>query len=220
VVLLILVVLWAAVLGPGFVRRMLERRSGDSIGTFHRNLRVLQRATPGSTRPPGRLAGPGMTVPLGALGSPVPLVTAAGSTDPGDDGDPPVGWRLPGPATRRPELVLMRPGPVTAAPSGSPGAGGGRGRVDPYLRPGACKRRRDVLLWLVCALLGTGVLGAIPQLRVLLDVTAFVGVVTVGYLVLLVRLRRRAVERSAKLRYLPTPEDIEPSIVIRRRAAR
>jgi len=183
VVLLILVVLWAAVLGPGFLKRMLERRSGDSIGTFHRNLRVLERATPALTRPARRLAGaqPGLAL----------------VRDPLDPGRP----ARPGPG----------PGAATAPPPR---------HVDPYLRPEACKRRRDVLLWLLCALLGTGVLGAIPELRILLAVTAVVAGVMACYLVMLARLRRRAVERSTKLRYLPVPEEFEPSFVIRRRAAR
>jgi hypothetical protein len=51
VVLLILVVVWAVVLVPGLLRRRLERRSGDSIGDFHRQLRILQRTGPAPLAP-------------------------------------------------------------------------------------------------------------------------------------------------------------------------
>ena len=72
---------------------------------------------------------------------------------------------------------------------------------------------------MVCVILGSGVLGAIPVLRPLLGLTAFAVVVAVLYVVMLVRLGGRATERAAKLRYLPQPvEDDEPTIVIRRAA--
>jgi hypothetical protein len=45
VVLLVLAIVWAAVLGPSLLRRRAER-SGDSIGAFHRQLRVLERTGP------------------------------------------------------------------------------------------------------------------------------------------------------------------------------
>ena len=95
----------------------------------------------------------------------------------------------------------------------------GRPERDPYFRPGACKRRRDVLLCLVSGVLGTGVVGAIPQLRIVLAATAFFFVLVVLYLAMLVRMRRRAMERTVKLRYLPRPAS-EPAIVLRRSAAR
>ena len=44
-VLLILAIVWAAVLGPSLLRRRAER-STDSIGAFHRQLRVLERTGP------------------------------------------------------------------------------------------------------------------------------------------------------------------------------
>jgi hypothetical protein len=45
VILLILAIVWAAVLGPSLLRRRAER-STDSIGAFHRQLRVLERTGP------------------------------------------------------------------------------------------------------------------------------------------------------------------------------
>lgn len=53
-VLLILAIVWAAVLGPSLIRRRAER-STDSIGAFHRQLRVLERAGPVTVDPAYRL---------------------------------------------------------------------------------------------------------------------------------------------------------------------
>ena len=94
----------------------------------------------------------------------------------------------------------------------------GTQRPDRFFRPEAAKRRRDVLASMVCVIFVTGVLGAIPVLRPLLGVTAFVAVACVLYVVTLVRLGSRATERVAKLRYLPEPVEDEPTIVIRRAA--
>ena len=46
VVVLLIVAVWAAVLGPSLWRRYADKRSTDSIGTFHRQLRVLHHAGP------------------------------------------------------------------------------------------------------------------------------------------------------------------------------
>jgi len=195
VVILILIVVWAAVLGPGFLKRAFERRSADSIGDFHRQLRVLERAGPSLVRPAFRLA---TAHPDGS-----PRRRAYDDTVP------------------RPGLALVSPdgmpprSRVGATPVGGPA---GRDR-DPYFRPGACKRRRDVLLSLLSAVFGSGVLGAIPALRPLLLVTAVTVVLCALYLTLLVRSRHRALERSVKLHYLPPPV-VESSVVVRRAAAR
>ena len=54
-VLLILVAVWALVLGPSLLRRRFERRSSDSIGSFHRQLRILGRTGPTLVDPAYRL---------------------------------------------------------------------------------------------------------------------------------------------------------------------
>jgi hypothetical protein len=73
-VLLLLAVLWAAVLGPAFLRNRVEGRSSDSIGAFRRQLGVLQRT------------GPSIVSPANTLGSsPAPIGTrvAINSAGPG-----------------------------------------------------------------------------------------------------------------------------------------
>jgi hypothetical protein len=168
VVLLILVVVWAAVLGPSLLRRRAERHTGDSIGAFHRQLRVLEHTGPSLVDPANR---------LGHLNG----------------------------ATARPAPAAAHPPHV---------------RHDPFFRPEACRRRRDVLLVLVGTTVGTGLLGAIPKLQPILFVTAIAAMALIGYIGLLVRLRTLALEREVKLRYLPQVSQPEPAFVIRRAAAR
>jgi len=190
VVLLILVVVWAAVLGPSLLRRRVERRSGDSIGEFHQHLRVLRRTGPVLVPPAFRL-----TTALPEDASADRARQAAGGRN----------------------LILIRPDAVAPPPKRR--ALSSAQRPDPYFRPEACKRRRDVLATLACVIAGSGVLGAIPVLRPLLGLTAFAFVIAALYVVMLVRFGSRATERAAKLRYLPEPVEYdEPTVVIRRAA--
>ena len=186
VVLLVLVLVWAAILSPGLIRRVLDRRSADGVGEFHKHLRVLQRTGPVVARPAFRLQRRG--------------------TD---------GRLLSAPDDVAPTLTLLR---SDAASRPLPADDTRQRRSDPFFAPGACKRRRDVLCTLLSVVIGSGLVGAIPGLRIVLAVTAAAGVVTALYLVTLARMRRRAVERSVKLRYLPQRQE-EPTIVILRRAA-
>ena len=198
VVFLILAVVWAVVLAPGLIRRKRERRSsGDSVGEFHHHLRVLQRTGPTLVRPAYRL---GTALPDGAHAT---------------GGHRPMGHV----AARGPGLVLVRPDGVPPPPprrDERPPVP----RVDPYFRPDACRRRRDVLLWMLSAIFASALLGAIPPLRPALGFTALAVVVSTAYVLVLVRHGRRAVERVQKLRYMPDTEEADSSIVILRSAAR
>lgn len=167
VVLLILGVVWAVVLGPSLLRRRAERHSGDSIGAFHRQLRVLEHAGPSLVSPANRMA-------------------AASHA------------QRPHPAKPHPPNV----------------------RHDPFFRPEACRRRRDVLLVLAGTTVLTGLLGAIPSMQPILALTGIGALALVGYVVLIVRLRNLALEREVKLRYLPQSSQAEPAFVVRRVAAR
>jgi hypothetical protein len=185
VVLIVLALVWAVVLGPSLLRRLLDRQSRDSIGSFHHHLHVLGRTGPELVAPAHRLdlpqssRGEGTSwFPAGALGG----TTRAN--------------RL-GPAS----LLTMR-------------------RPDPYFRPEACKRRRDVFMVLICLLFVTGLMGVIPKLHLLLAVTAFFAALLIIYVGFLVRLRSHAIEREAKLRYLHRPTGLEPTITVRRAASR
>ena len=193
-VLLILVVVWAVVLVPGLLRRRLEARSDDSIGDFHRQLRVLQRTGPTLVQGAARWRSTQQTGPA-LSGRPGAVVS------------------------KRHGLVLVRP---DAAPAAAPAVApdevpAGERPADPYFHPDACRRRRDVLAALVCVVLGSGLLAFVPMLRPVLGVTAFAVLITVTYMAMLVRIRSRAIERAEKLRYLPEP--VAPSDVAIRRTA-
>lgn len=189
VVLLILVVVWAAVLVPSLLRRRFDRRSGDSIGEFHQHLRVLRRT------------GPVLVPPAFRLNTSLPDASTDRHT----------GDLAPG----RRGLILIRPDWTPPRAVGTPTS---TKRPDRFFRPEACKRRRDVLAWMACVIFGTGTLGAIPALRPVLVLTLLALVVSALYVLMIVRLGARATERATKLRYLPEPVDDAPTIVIRRAA--
>lgn len=198
VVLLLLAVVWAAVLGPGLIRRRAEARSANSIGAFHRQLRVLRRSGPVTVAPVHHLR---------------PAQTGVGGMST---------HAVPG---SRPGLILIRPdtlAPVLMAPeSAAPAAVSaptGR-RPDPYFRPEACRRRRDVLLALAGGFFLTLFLGLVPTLQPLLYLSLVLLAGLAAYVVMLVRLRNLAVEREAKLHWLPETADM-PTGVERRVAAR
>jgi hypothetical protein len=195
-VLLLIVVLWGIFLGPSLIRRLADRRSGDSIGSFHRQLGVLRRTGPALVPPAHRLetVEGGSTPTMGISGHPV--------------------------VSSRPSLVVVR---AESIPVDDPVSDEPRGprRLDGYFRPAACKRRRDVLLVLTGAVLVTALIGVIPGARPALLVTAFAAAVLGGYVALLVHGRNAAVERQTKLRYLPAPALVpEHTIQVRRTATR
>jgi hypothetical protein len=190
VVLVVLVLVWAVVLGPSLLRRTVDRQSKDSIGSFHRQLNVLGRT------------GPSLMAPAHRLGTSVPVD--------GDDGN------CPG------RLVSVGSRPAAALRPDGYGPGGQTAlrRPDPYFRPGACRRRRDVLMVLLCTLTVTGLIGIIPAMHVLLFGTAIVAVMLTGYIGLLIRLRSQALEREVKLHYLPRSAEYDSPIAVRRVASR
>jgi hypothetical protein len=190
VVLVVLVLVWAVVLGPSLLRRTVDRQSKDSIGSFHRQLNVLGRT------------GPSLMAPAHRLGSSVPV----------DGGD----------GIRAGHLASVGSRPSAALRPDGYGVSGQTAlrRPDPYFRPGACKRRRDVLMVLLCTLTMTGLIGIIPAMHVLLLGTAFVAVLLAGYVGLLIRLRSQALEREVKLHYLPRSAEYDSPIAVRRVASR
>ena len=54
-VILLLVIVWVAVLAPSFLRHRAEGSLHDSVGSFHRSLRILERTAPGGVAPANRL---------------------------------------------------------------------------------------------------------------------------------------------------------------------
>jgi hypothetical protein len=194
VVLVVLVLVWAVVLGPSLLRRTADRQHKDSIGSFHRQLHVLGRTGPSLMAPAHRL----------------------------ETSEPPSRYERPGQSRLVSISSRMAPAEIGfESPSPrAPGLPPARRRPDPYFRPGATKRRRDVLMVLLCTLTVTGLIGIIPTLHVVLDVTAAIGVVLVAYVGLLFRLGSQAAEREVKLRYLPRTLEYDQPLPVRRAASR
>ena len=200
-VLLLLVVLWVAVLAPGFVKRRRERRSTTSIDSFHHQLHLLERTGPKIVSPAFRLETAGAsaaTMAAHPTNSRVPSITSR-----------------PG----RPKLVLVGRGDAdeTAGEAATSGdfleesglqqpadlsdwsrqlsASSSRPMTDAYQRRQTLKRRRDVFLGLVGTFVLTAVLGFMPSLHALWALTAISGLALVGYVLLMQQARRTAVER-------------------------
>ena len=194
-VLLILVVIWAVVLIMPMLRARAESSPADSIGDFHRQLRVLQRTRPGWAPRQARGDGPQGTGPqAGSVGPPVrprPI--------------PVVGQR---------PRVAPSQGQVRAAPA-PVSAGDASAR-----RARTVRRRRDVLFALLMGMGTTFVMAMVLSGPALWALHLLIDGLFVGYLGLLVRMRNLAAEREMKLRFLPTPPPRpEPATLLLRRSA-
>lgn len=78
------------------------------------------------------------------------------------------------------------------------------------------KRRRDVLVGLLAAMMATLLLGMVPALRPLLVLHLVLDACFVAYVVVLHRLKNLASERARKVRYLPAPAPGVADLALRR----
>ncbi len=190
--LAVLIGIWGVFLGVTLVRKRADYRADSSIGAFQRQLQVLRR----NSQAADRLNSPHSDV----LGDQSSTVFAPFRSQ-----------QLNGHAIhheRRGEDPHVLGRSVVR-----------ERRQDPYFRPEACERRRDVLLVLLSAFVSTGLISIIPAARMALVLTAISGVALLVYVVMLVRLRAQAFEREMKLRYMPCPA-APPVFVDRRVVAR
>jgi hypothetical protein len=83
------------------------------------------------------------------------------------------------------------------------------------------RRRRDIFVGMLAAMVTSLVLGFVPSLRILWVVHLLVDAMFVTYVAALVHMRNQAAERDMKVRFLPqrlparTPE---PALLLRRSA--
>jgi hypothetical protein len=192
VALALLIAIWGVFLGVTLVRKRAEYKADSSIGAFQRQLQVLRRNSQAIDRSAG-LGDPQLSVRDDVL-----------------PGFAPMQLRQLHKADRLGSALPDNAGHL-AASSSAPS-----GKQDPYFRPEACERRRDVLLILASALVSTGLISIIPAARMALVVTAVAGAALLIYVALLVRLRAHATEREMKLRYMPPP--IEAPVFANRRS--
>ena len=189
-----LIGIWGVFLGVALVRKRAEYRADSSIGAFERQLQVLRR----NSQAVDRLHGLHARSQSRSLGGPSPSVFAPFQSQQVNRSDA-THSGLRGPDHDAADVRWIR--------------------QDPYFRPEACERRRDVLLVLGSAFLSTGLISIIPAARMALVLTAIAGFALLLYVVMLVRLRAQAFEREMKLRYMPAPTSA-PVFVDRRVIAR
>ena len=94
--------------------------------------------------------------------------------------------------------------------------------VAPPVRPRrnvrAQRRRRDILVGLIAAMVISLVLGALPALRIIWVVHLLADALFVTYIGLLVRMRNAAAEREMNRVFVPGPTRVEPALLYRRSA--
>ena len=78
------------------------------------------------------------------------------------------------------------------------------------------KRRRDIFVGLLAAMVGSLVLGFLEPLRILWSIHLVLDLLFVAYVGALVYLRNLAAEREMKVRFLPTAAAPEPALLLRR----
>ena len=83
------------------------------------------------------------------------------------------------------------------------------------------RRRRDIFVGMLAAMVTSLVLGFVPSLRILWVVHLLVDAMFVTYVALLVQMRNKAAERDMKVRFLPSrlpAHAPEPALLLRRSA--
>jgi hypothetical protein len=169
VVLLLLAGLWIGA-GIYYWRSRWEGLAADSIGSFHYQLRALERAVPVVIHPANRLGGP---LRRPEAPGPVDLGVVAVDATVGAAGATLVARPVRRPLASTPMVVASR-------------------------RRRAFKRRRDVFFGLMLGLVGSFSVGLVPSLRMMWVVSGVLLVLLVAYTAALVNLRNRAAERSMK----------------------
>lgn len=201
-VLLILVLLWAVVLTPHFVRKWLDRRPAGSIESFHHQLHLLERTGPKLVSPAYRLetahpagdSGQAGLVPISStpLRPNLVLLQPVGGGDAADCAD--VVDETSGEHYRRlsPPVEVRPTAPLSAAP-----------RADELRRLRARRRRRDVFLGLVATVLVTGLAGIAPTLHGLWVLTGLAGLALAAYVGLALYAQLLAAETDTAPRHAP-----------------
>ncbi len=187
----LLVIAWVLVFGPTalrFIKEELDRRSGGSIGHFHRSLNGLDRSKYG-TRSSVRVRTMSRNAVIGADTSHVNFTGkyqgAPNDLLSGDSYAP----KRPVPSTQVSESHLL-----------------------------TLQRRRFVLLILAFTCVLTGLLGLIPSLELLWVVTVLSALLVFAYVATLRYVTALDLEKKRKLTFLQTPaaptRPITPSVVV------
>ena len=191
ILLVFVVLLWAAVLAPSVWRRFSERSAVDSIDHFHHQLRLLEHAAPKTVAPAYRLhtAFPGAGV-----------VRATASVD-----------------SSRPKLVLLRPTGDATTADVDDGEGCHYERVGvldrpepvclpevgadlPAFRREQARRRCTMLLRCLCGVaISTGLIGILPGMHVAWVFTGLTGLSALGLVGLMAYAKELEAEKARRL---------------------
>ena len=207
-VLLFLVVVWLVVLGPSVLRRVRDRRETEveSVGTFHRELRILEHASPPLVPPAYRLRGGTSSGPSGPAlrakpvlqlvnGEPLPPPALAFlGKDPSSRPAAAEDGRAAGPDHGKPVHGLEDTRPLPAEHRQ-------QSRREHEVRRLVRQRRRDTLVILLVVTVLSMMAGALG-LGGAWILALVAGLSAVAYVWMLVNLHARADERERKLRYL------------------
>ena len=126
----------------------------------------------------------------------------------------PVGTRRVPMMAHRPDIHGFVPAARGSAPRTALSAMSARARTQ--------RRRRDIFVGMLAAMVTSLVLGFIPSLRILWVVHLLVDAMFVTYVALLVHMRNQAAEREMKVRFLPQhlgTRSPEPAALLLRRSA-
>ena len=237
VLVIIIVAAWVVILGPNLLKRRARGGGDQSITHFHHQLRVLeQRAPEPIVAPAYRLqavAGSGTpnSIHYPDDGRP-PVLTVVGAKELPRPalaflGDPEPQAAAPAPVHHGGRAGAVRPGPVAfpahAADEAAydrdrgaleplPGSDHARRASESVTRAQARRRRRDTLAVLAAVFGVTVLAGVVTGSTVAWAMAGLDGVALAGYVALLVHLRRMALEREHKLRYLD-PSAVRPARV-------
>jgi hypothetical protein len=173
IVLILVAVLWIAVLVPGVISKLSERRSAGSIDHFHQRLDLLQRAGPKLVEPAYRLTGTESTVSLAGpivVAAPPPTARPSLALVPDDAESSDSFAQVPSDGPVDDVLVRLHTGlPEETEEAASDGYElsilDQRRLVAADRRQLARKRRRDVLFTLSGLAALTGLLGLVRPLR-------------------------------------------------------
>lgn len=207
ILLLLIAVLWIVVLAPGVVRRFTERHGAGSIDHFHKELRLLEHAGPKAISPAYRLhtAQPGAAtlIPTGtepsiAPGSARPRLVLVRPVDQDTDAD------VAGADGAQYARVGLIAHPEPAISTAQTTAG-----LAAYQRDVARRRCTTVLQVLAVLAIGTGILGAVPSLRLAWIFSGVTGMAALGLVGLIAYAREIEVQRRVHARP-PSPRPGSP----------
>jgi hypothetical protein len=188
ILLVLLAVVWVVVLAPGALRRFGERRRGGSIDHFHHELQLLEHAGPKSIAPAYRLGGarPSQSAVASSSRPKLVLLQPVGDGQSADIED------VDGTHYARVGVIESPPPPTSPALT--------QAGLAAYRRQQARQRCTLVLRLLTAGAITTGIIGAVPSLRLAWIFTGITGIAALALVGLIAHARDVEEQRQRRLR--------------------